>query len=99
MSRTKLVSVIALCLVISVPAALAASSGDGQQARDHANEVRQLKERTRAHDEARRHQAEHDRQKLKEHKKLKEDVDEQAEHEQGREEDHGNDDDAVDGTD
>lgn len=90
MTHTKLVLVVASCLVIAAPTALAGGDNDGQQARDHAKEVHRLKEHTREHEHDRREQAEKDRHKVKEH------VREEAEAEEG----FGNDldDDGVDGS-
>jgi len=92
MTHLKLALAVASCLIIAAPTALAGGSDDGQQARDHAEEVHRLKEHTREHDQDRHEQAENDRRKVKEH------VREEAEAE--AEEGFGNDldDDEVDGT-
>jgi len=94
MSKSKLALVVASCLAIAAPVALAGGNDpEAEQARDHAKEVQQLRQRDQEFARERREQAEKDRRKLKE---IKEDAQEQAETEEG----FGNDldEDGVDGS-
>ena len=79
MSHTKLAVVAVSCLVIAAPAVFVEGSAYGQEARDHAKDVQQLKDRTQDHDRERREQSEKDRKKLKELKEEREQVEEQEE--------------------
>ena len=98
MSRTKFVSVIALCLAIAAPAVFAGDpskdAADRQQARDHATEVHRMKENTKEHGADHRSKGAHSQgdpmERARERNKKAEEKDAPKE---------DADDDAVDGTD